>query len=62
MEGSENGRLWYRETIERVLLPFLAKNGATWDGNPERFVMDGMELAVSPTEVSWEIEITEGAE
>jgi len=62
MEGSENGRLWYRETIERVLLPFLAKNGATWDGNPERFVMDGMELAVSPTEVSWEIEITEGAD
>jgi len=62
MEGSENGRVWYRETIERVLLPYLAKNGATWDGNPERFVMDGMEFAVSPTEVSWEIEITEGAD
>jgi len=62
MEGSQNGRLWYRETIERVLLPYLAKNGAIWDGNPEKFSLDGVEFAVSPTEVTWEIEITEGAD
>lgn len=62
VEASKNGREWYRETIEKILLPHLAKNGATWDGNPEKFALDGVEFAVSPTGETWEIEITEGAD
>ena len=63
MEASKNGREWYRGTIEKVLLPYLAKKeGVVWDGNPEKFIVDGVEFAISPTGETWEIEITEGAD
>ncbi|MDP2585356.1 MAG: hypothetical protein Q8P29_00585 [Candidatus Levybacteria bacterium] len=62
MEGSKNGREWYRETIEKVLLPYLSRNGAVWDGDPEKFALDGVQFAISPTGETWEIEITEGAD
>jgi hypothetical protein len=62
MECSKNGREWYMETIEKVLLPHLKENGADWDGNPGRFSLDGVQFAVSPTGETWEIEIVEGAD
>jgi len=62
MEGAANGREWYRATIEKLLLPYLAAKGAVWNGNPERFSLDGIGFAVSPTPETWEIEVIEGTD
>jgi hypothetical protein len=62
MEGGTNGRKWYEEMIAKVALPYLAKNGADWNGNREGFSLDGIRYVMSPTQETIEIEITEGSD
>ena len=62
MEGAGNGKDWYETAIKQLLLPYLQKNGAIWDGNPKEFSFENIRFNVSPTVDTWEIDIIEASE
>lgn len=61
MEGAKNGKDWYNSTLRSILLPYLAKRGASWDGS-NTVILDGVQFNVSPTTDTWELEITQGSD
>lgn len=62
IECAGNGRDWYTKTIKEFVLPFLAKNGAQWDGKNITFSINGKKFSVSPTPDTWEIDPVEGTD
>jgi len=62
IECATNGRDWYNKTIKELVLPFLKKNGAGWDGESNVFSIDGQLFSISPTPDTWEIDPVEGTD
>lgn len=62
IEATKNGREWYSKTAKELVLPFLASQGAKWDGESNVFTLDGQDFCISPTPETWEIDPVEGAD